>query len=50
MADELTDAEWAQAQKDYADLQAAYKADPKAVREALKDFADFRPKSGDVQD
>lgn len=49
MSDEMTPAEYAQYLRDHATLQAAHKANPEVVRQALKDVVDFPPKSGDLK-
>lgn len=46
----LSDAEYAEMEENQKKLRAAYEKNPKAVEEALKDFVDFPPKSGDLTD
>lgn len=44
--DTLTDAEYAEVKELHAQLRAAYAANPEAVRQSLKDVAQFPPTGG----
>lgn len=46
MSDELTDAEYAEAQRNHQALKEAYAKNPEAVLQAMKDAVKSPPKTG----
>jgi hypothetical protein len=49
MSDELTDAEYAEMQRNHEALKKAYAKDPEGTLQAMKDAVQFPRKSGDVK-